>query len=178
MGSAPNAALFFCTYDTIKKQAIRKWEFLSFPLHLRHNQEASNEKLRVFIFSSTPTTQSRSKQLESESLQKELPLGLRLQFSDMALLIQPDFICLPPALERYNVFYFLNICIERRGTNSYSQHHRHFNHLDTQVSSRVVHFHRVSSEVVHSQLNFTSLRICKLQFPGLSVSDPSSHRDR
>ena len=24
VGSAPNAALFFCTYDTIKKQAIRK----------------------------------------------------------------------------------------------------------------------------------------------------------
>ena len=26
VGSAPNAALFFCTYDTIKKQAIAKWE--------------------------------------------------------------------------------------------------------------------------------------------------------
>ena len=39
-----------------------------------------------------------------------------------------------------------NICIKRRGTNSYSQHHRHFNLLDTQVSSRVVNFHRVSSE--------------------------------
>ena len=24
VGSAPNAALFFCTYDTIKKQAIAK----------------------------------------------------------------------------------------------------------------------------------------------------------
>ena len=107
-------------------------------------------RLRTLLCSFAPMTQSRSKQLESESLQKELPLGLRLQFSGMALLIQPDFICLPPALERYNVFYFLNICIERRGTTSYSQHHRHFNHLDTQVSFRVVHFHRVSSEVVHS----------------------------
>ena len=28
VGSAPNAALFFCTYDTIKKQAIAKWENL------------------------------------------------------------------------------------------------------------------------------------------------------
>ena len=54
----------------------------------------------------------------------------------MALLIQPDFICLPPALERYNVFYFLNICIQPRGTNSYSQYHRRLNHLNAQVSSR------------------------------------------
>ena len=39
--------LFFCTYDTIKKQAFRKWEFLSFLLHLRHNQGASNWKVSV-----------------------------------------------------------------------------------------------------------------------------------
>ena len=144
--------VFIFSSEPLTKSRSKQLESESFYLFLFffwHNQEASNEKLRVFIFSSTPRTQSRRKQLESESLQKELPLGLRLQFSDMALLIQPDFICLPPALERYNVFYFLNICIERRGTNSYSQHHRHFNHLDTQVSSRVVHFHRVSSKVVH-----------------------------